>query len=608
VSLLAELKRRNVFRVAAAYLALGWIVTQVTATVAPMMHLPEWIAPVVVWIGAIGFPFVLLFSWVYELTPEGLRRESEIERTSSITHATAKRLDTIVIALLVVAIGLFVLDRFTAVGAGHARDDRAHGALPQEEDSRGHGPLLQQQQAAPGPAATDNSIAVLPFADMSQDKDQEYFSDGLSEELLNLLAQVPELRVIARTSSFAFKGQNASIATIAQSLNVAHVLEGSVRKSGNTLRITAQLVRAADSSHLWSATYDREMTDIFRVQDEIAGAVVDALKLKLLPGQEHATAKPPSANTEAYTQFLLGRQYLNRENAESWGAAVKAFGKAIELDPDYAAAWAGLSVAENFDSDYVATAEASMAGKARALEAAERAVALDPRLADAYIARAYLRATQQWNWQGAEADYRRAVELDPADVTVLRRYSALLNALGRLEESIAMARRAVELDPLSAPAWIRLGAALIATDRVSARQALERALAINPGSDFARSWLLVLELTDGRPEAALEVSRPASRVWQLLGEALAQHTLGHAQAAQQALDALEAEFGGTAAYQIGMVHAWRGDNDAAFEWLERAREQHDGGLTLLGVDPIVGPSLRADPRYAEMLKKLGLVP
>ena len=304
LSLIAELKRRNVFRVSIAYLALGWIVTQVTTTVAPMLHLPDWVGPVVLWIGVIAFPFVVMFSWIYELTPEGLKREIEIDRSASITHHTARRLDYVVIALLVVAIGLYGYHEFRSAG-----------------DQR----VTVVARTTPGATAAgaDRSVAVLPFVDMSADKDQEYFADGISEELLNLLAQIPQLRVIARTSSFAFKGKEVDIAEIAKKLNVANVLEGSVRKSGDKLRITAQLIRASDSSHLWSQTYDRELTDVFTVQDEIAAAVVEQLKVTLLGSAPKARVTDP----KAYGLFLqareLGRQY-SAEGVRAGDCALQA--------------------------------------------------------------------------------------------------------------------------------------------------------------------------------------------------------------------------------------------------------------------------------------------
>ena len=260
MSFFAELKRRNVLRAAAFYAASAWLLVQVATQVFPFFHIAEWVVRWIVVAAAIGFPFAILLSWFYEWTPQGLQRESEIAPNESITRQSDKKLDRWIIAILALAVVLLLADKLILPKAANPGSDKA--------------------------ATSDKSIAVLPFLNMSSDKEQDYFSDGLSEELLNQLAQIPQLRVIARTSSFSFKGKEVDVATIAKALNVANVLEGSVRKSANTLRITAQLVRASDSSQLWSQTYDRQMTDVFKVQDEIAGDVVAALKVKLLPTQQ----------------------------------------------------------------------------------------------------------------------------------------------------------------------------------------------------------------------------------------------------------------------------------------------------------------------------------
>jgi len=599
LSLIAELKRRNVFKAGAAYLALGWVVVQITTTLVPALNLPPSLVPIVTWIGIIGFPFVVMFSWLYELTPEGVKRESEVDRSASITHVTSRRLDYLIVGLLVVAIGLLVFDRF-----GSRRVDAA--AAPRE---------AVMPSATPGatpstPALTtnDSSIAVLPFVDMSQGRDQEYFSDGLSEELLNLLAQVPQLRVIARTSSFAFKGKEVGVAEIAKTLSVANVLEGSVRKSGDTLRITAQLIRTADSSHLWSETYDRQLTDVFKVQDEIAAAVVAQLKVKLLPAQQ-MTNTHRTASTEAYNQYLLGNQFHARNTPEGYRLGAAAYQKAIALDPGYAAAYAGLAYAEQFASDYAASADENAAARRRAQAAADRSIALAPDLADGYAARGWLRSTVLWDWTGGQADFEKALALEPGNAATHRRYANLLLAFGRVTESIAETRRAIEFDPLSASAWSNLGSAYsIDPDQYrQAREALDRALAINPESGFTKNNLLTLELLEGHSQAALDVARTAGEVWSQTGVAMAEHALGHARESQLALDELIAKYAHDSAYQVAEVYAWRGAPDKAFEWLERAYQQHDGGLSTIKSDPLLKP-LWSDTRFAAILKKLGLPP
>jgi len=597
LSLIDELKRRNVFKAGAAYLALGWVVTQVTSTVAPVLHMPEWIASVVVWIGVIGFPFVIMFSWIYELTPEGLKRESQVDRTTSITHVTSRRLDYIIISLLVLAIGLFAFDRFVPRKGEPATASREMPATSATPDA-----------ASAAPAASDNSIAVLPFVDMSQTKDQEYFSDGLSEELLNLLAQVPQLRVIARTSSFAFKGKEVGVAEISKTLNVANVLEGSVRKSGDTLRITAQLIRTADSSHLWSETYDRQLTDVFKVQDEIAGAVVAQLKVKLLPTQQ-VTNQHRTASAEAYSQYLLGNQFFNRNSVEGYRLAVPAYEKAIALDSNFAAAYAGLGFAQLYAADYAPSADEMAQYRQRAQAAVGKAIALGPDLADGYAARGWMRSSVTWDWNGGEADFAKALALEPGNAATQRRYAIVLQNFGRLVESVAASRKAIELDPLSSSAWTNLGSAYLA-DRGQfheAREAFERARSLNPESSFANFNLAALELLEGHAQAALAASVRAGEVWRQTGTAMAEHNLGHAAESQRALDELIAKYAHESAYQIAEVYGWRGEKDKAFEWLDRSYAQRDGGLTLIKTDLLI-ESLRTDARFAAMVRKLGLPP
>ena len=457
------------------------------------------------------------------------------------------------------------------------------------------------QASLNGPAISEKSIAVLPFVNMSSDKEQEYFSDGLAEELLDLLAKTPGLHVIARTSSFSFKGKSEDIPTIAAKLKVANILEGSVRKSGTHLRVTTQLIRADTGEHIWSETYDRELKDVFKVQDEIAGAVVAALKLKLAPAQD-ASAHGTS-NTEAYNQYLLGRQFWNRRNLDGYRRAVESYQKAIALDPDYAAAYAGLAMAEN----YVADATGDPAELKRAREAAEKAVALAPEQADGYAARGYIRTTSGFDWVGAQADLEKALALDPGDSTIQRRYGQLLSSLGRISEAIVSTKKAIELDPLSEPAWQTLDQFLIAKrDFAGAKEANRRALEINPESVYALNDLGTLQLLEGNAaEAAATFRRITSENFRLTSLAMAEYTLGRAKESQQALDDAIATQSDSAAYQIAEVHAWRGDKDKAFEWLDRAYKQQDGGLSAIKYDPIV-EGLVGDPRYRSLLRKLNL--
>jgi len=455
-------------------------------------------------------------------------------------------------------------------------------------------------------AAAEKSIAVLPFADMSEKKDQEYFADGLAEELLDLLAKTPGLHVIARTSSFSFKGKSDDIPTIAEKLKVANILEGSVRKSGNRLRVSTQLVRATDGEHLWSETYDREMKDIFKIQDEIAAAVVAALKLRLSPVQASARSRP--TNTDAYLQYLLGQQYYYGSDEVAFRRAIAAYRQAITLDPQYAAAYAGLAVAEWTLSD----ATGDTAGLERATTTAERAVELAPDQPMGYAARAVLRAKVGWDWAGAQADLAKALELDPNDPVILRRYSGLLQSVGRLSESIAIARRVADLDPLSVPTWWTLTQALyMSGDLAGSREANRRALAIDPTNLVVLVDLGTIGLLDHRPAEALAAfqriggDKLAPLGLRLTGIAMAEHSLGHAGESRQALDEAIARVALVDAYQIAEACAWRGERDQAFAWLERAYRQRDGGLTYLKIDPLLA-SLHGNPRYKALLKKINL--
>ena len=448
------------------------------------------------------------------------------------------------------------------------------------------------------------SIAVLPFVNMSSDKEQEYFSDGLSEELLNLLAQLPQLRVIARTSSFSFKGKETDIATIAKALNVSTVLEGSVRKSGDTVRITAQLIRASDSSHLWSETYDRKVTDVLKVQDEIAGAVVTALKVKLLPAQKMNNQRA-SANTEAYSQYLLGNQFSNRLSRDSYHRAAETYKKAIALAPDYAAAYAGLAAAEFNESQFVEELPDQREKRQLAVVAAEKAIALAPELADGYLARAWIRLFS-WDWAGAKADFSKALMLDPGDSRVQRGYAAYFQIIGRMEEAIAETKKAIELDPLSAAAWSNLGGQLFFNGQLKeARNAVNRALSISPEANFPKQVLVRIELLEKRPQEALLLSRQLGGSFGLFGTAMAEHSLGHAKASQQALDELIAKYAQTVPGVIGAAYAWRGENDRAFEWIERAIAQRDIGAVGIKFNPLFA-ALRNDARYRATVQKLGL--
>ena len=441
---------------------------------------------------------------------------------------------------------------------------------------------------------------MLPFVDMSQAKDQEYFSDGLSEELLNLLAQLPQLKVIARTSSFSFKGKEVDVATIARQLNVAHILEGSVRKSGNTLRVTAQLVRASDSTHLWSQTYDRELTDVFKVQDEIAAAVVEALKVKLLPGQDMSSAHR-SSNTEAYNQYLLGRQFTRARTRKTGGARSRPTRRRSRSTPATPPRYAALSESRGRLGD----SAGDEAWKDRRSRTRSKAIASRHSWRMAYLSRGTSRLALLLDLPARRRTSRRRSRSIHSPL-VQGTYARLLMVRGTLPEAIAWLRKAVELDPLSAGDWGMLGRMFNAAGRFpAAREALDRSLEINPESNvvlFHRGMNDLLQAGPGKPwcsstrRAAVTAARAGP--WRSI-------RLATPEASQAEMEAEIAEFSQGAAYQIAEAYAWRGETDKAFEWLERAHAQHDGGLTFIKADPLMA-SIKHDPRFAAMLKKLGM--
>jgi serine/threonine protein kinase/Tfp pilus assembly protein PilF len=459
-----------------------------------------------------------------------------------------------------------------------------------------------QATSANEPARTisEKSIAVLPFLDLSEKKDQGYFSDGLTEELISLLAQIQDLQVTARTSSFHFQGKQVPIPEIASTLGVANVLEGSVRRAGNTVRVTAQLIRAGSGTDLWSQTYERNQNDIFQVQDEIAAAVVAALKLKLLP--------PPgmdfhrSDNPEAYNEYLIARQYGRRGNLQDIERAIAGYRKAIALDPKYAAAYSGLS----FTETAIANSTQDAAGFARARDAVEKALGLAPQFVDAYRARASLRM-ETLDFAGARADSEKALALAPGDSAVQSLYAVQIAAFGRIQQAVIAMNKAIELDPLNGYAWANQGLFLTQNrDYAAARRALERALAINPASDAFHFALGQLDMMEGRlNEAQAEFQKLGGEANRQMGDAMIEHARKNDAQSQQVLAQLIAKHANDMAYQVGNVYAWRGEKDKAFEWLERAYQQRDSGLNGIAYDPLFA-GLHGDPRWNELLKKLGL--
>lgn len=589
MSFLAELRRRNVLRVAGLYVAGAWLVLQVAGTVLPMLEAPPWFARAVVVVLAIGFLPALVFAWAFELTPEGLKREHEVDRTASITPQTGRRLDRLIMAVLALALVYFALDKFLLA------PERTEAARS-EGRSEGRSAALTESYG-------DKSIAVLPFADLSPKRDQAYLADGLAEELLNQLAKIPELRVISRTSAFSFKDEELAVPEIARRLNVAHVLEGSVRQAGERLRVTAQLLDARSDTHLWSETYDRPLADIFAVQDEIAAAVVAALKLELLGAPPRARPVDP----QAHALTLQARYVLLQGSAAGAERAVELYQAALALDPDDPDAWTGLA------SSYVRQADRGLRpteeGYRLAREAANRALAIDPDSAQAYVALGAIAENFEGDLAEAARHFERALALAPTDIEVLRRAAVLSSALGRLDQSIALGEYVTSRDPVNAVGHYNLAYSNYLAGRLErAIAGMRTVLALAPEFGATRYGIGLALLKQGDTHGALaEIEQESDAPWRRIGRSIALHALGRPAEADAALAELIREQGQSWAYNIAYVHVYRGEADRAFEWLEKAVAYRDAGLSEIATEPLFA-NLHDDPRWLPFLRRLGKAP
>jgi adenylate cyclase len=536
--LVAELKRRKVFRTAVIYAASAWLLLQVAQLLLEMLEVPAWGLKLVFVLLLLGFPLALVLSWMHQITPQGLKRELD-SPASEPTVATA----------------------------------------------------------------ADSSIAVLPFDNMSDDPANMHFADGLSEELLNLLSRIPGLRVVARTSSFSFRGRAVSAATIAQELKVSHLLEGSVRKAGNRIRITAQLIRGADSSHVWSQAFDRDLNDIFAVQDEIAAAVVDELEVRLLGA---AAPKSWQTNPEAYAHYLRGRHFFELASTTGYEQAITEFEAALAIDPKFGPAWAMLGAlywgqANNSLIDYAE-------GARRARDNSEKALTLDPDLAEPLSLLGYFDVIEGVDLERGLRRMERARQLEPHNQRILTRLANVAIRRGRLDDALRYCQQALRSDPLSANVHAIYGNTCYFAGRLAEAEAMRRkVLALSPGWLSGHFNLGKVLLARNDAAAALaEMRQEQSAFWRLIGLALVHHALGQAAESDAALrEFMQLELGG-AAYQLVQVHAYRGEIDLAFEWLDRAAITHDSGLVFTRVDPLLA-GLRTDPRWDQFLSRNGLV-
>ncbi len=592
---LAELKRRNVYKVAVAYAVVAWLLIQAASIVFPTFEAPAWIMKVLMAALLIGFPLTIALSWAFEITPEGIKRESEVEPNESITAHTGRKLVGITFVLAVIAAGLLL---FQQVGthlrgvrdvSAHDKDGRPGGASP----------------PAALPAIPDKSIAVLPFVDMSQAKDQEYFCDGISEEILDALAKVETLRVVSRTSSFSFKGKNADVSEVASKLNVANVLEGSLRRAGNRIRVTAQLINARSGFHLWSETYERELQDVFTMQDEITRSIVDALKIKLAV----APSAPASHNTAAHDLYLQGLFFSNKSDEANLRKALDFFQRAIEKDPTSSRAWTGLARVWDFLADaYMKPLDAYPHTK----EAAAKAIALDERNAEAHAWLGDAMHVLDWDLAGDERELKRALEIDP-NLAIAHIFSGMLHwyrdegpgAVSELEEGMKLDPLSTDVAALAVLPYLRTGH----VDKATA--AAQRISDLDPNYIYRDPPFATIYLETGRDQEALDAYAKAQEMTHTpyAGHAIAYAHLGRPEEAHRVLNQMltQAGQGYVPGTSIASVYAALGEKEEAFRWLERAFAEHDVGMFTIKIEPTFR-ALQSDPRFADLLRRVGLDP
>ncbi len=569
----AELKRRNVYKVAIAYGAVAWLLTEVATQVFPFFEIPNWVVRLVVLVIIAGFPIAVVIAWAFELTPEGLKRTEIADAKYPLGRSPKRAWIYIVIIAGAISVGIFFLGRYTS-------------------------PKQREANELPG-----KSIGVLPFVDLSQAKDQEYFCDGISEEILDALAKVEGLRVVARTSSFSFKGKNADVAQIAQKLNVENVLEGSLRREGNRIRITAQLINARNGFHIWSETFERELQGVFAVQDEITRSIVDALKIKL------AVAPPAHAeqNTEAYDLYLQGLYFSNKSDEEQLRKALSLFQRALDKDPTLARAWTGIAKAWYWLADaYLKPLDAYPAVES----AATKALELNERDAEAHCYLSEAKRVLHWDLNGAERELKRALEIDVNSSSAHLVSAYVHSCSGDLEEVPREMHEAERLDPLSAIVSDSQADLYVNLDRLDdALSAAKRTLTIDPNYIYVEPTLARVYREQGKLDDALAIYLKAREVTHgpTAGLAISYARLGRVSEARRVLQQLidKANSSYVAGEQIATVFVALDDHDEAFRWLNRAVDEHSANI--ISTRRELRP-LHSDARFPELLRRMGIDP
>jgi TolB-like protein len=577
-SFFAELRRRNVYKVAITYAVVAWLLVQAASILLPTFEAPPWVMKAFVVFLGFGFVGVIFISWAFEATPEGLKRTEDVppEVAEQLPAWSRKKFAVFIAMIALLAAGLL-----------------AFNVLRTKSSAR--------STMTPATDAPQKSIAVLPLLNESGDPKDEYFSDGLSEELIAALSHIRELKVIGRSSSFRFKERKEDSKTIGEKLGVGTLLEGTVRKQGNKVRIVAELINAADGIEVWTETFDRELKDIFAVQEEIAAKVASSLKATLLGSEQRTAANPTTKNAEAHNAYLLGHYYFQRRNVEDYRKAIGYFDQAISFDPQYALAYAERSESWTLVGDLTGQGETSWP---KAGADAEKAVALAPTLAEAHAALGWFRFFVDWKFTEGLNELRRAEELSPANPTANDLLARVIIYVGQKDEAERQARQAVELDPLSFAANLNLTRVFFYQGKLDEAEATARKGAeLQPTAASSRRFQVLVAVQRGDGETALrEAQLEPDEGYRRFVIALAQFVRGDRAAADAALQDLT-EHGRGLAYQIAEVYAVRGEKDKAFEWLQTSLDAHDTGMLGLMIDPLLR-DLRGDPRYQTLLAKM----
>ena len=580
VTFYRELKRRNVLRAGVLYSGAVWALAQGISQLGPSLGLPDWATRWFLVAAVIGFPFWMAFAWFYELTPSGLKRETEIDAAVSVTHSTGRKLDFLIIGVLGVAVVLLLTNQ-----------------------------LVARRSADVVIAVPSQSVAVLPLINESGDASQQYFSDGLSEDLITALSQFKGLKVIGRNSAFQFRHSEDDSQTIGRKLGVAQLLEGSVRRAGDTVRISAELIKVTDGSTSWSEHYDRPYKDLFALQDEITHAVAGALQTKLLPvsGSAAQGDHPPGGDVAAYNAYLRGKFYVARNTEADQHLAIDQFDQALRIDPHYAVAYAALSLSWNSLATGFLDGAPARRAYASARADADIALALRPDLAVAHAARGYLLLNADLDWNAANDAFQRAAQLAPNDGEIAFRLGTLQAALGHTEEAVLLTRNALTADPLNARWYNWLSTYLSGLGRLDeAEAAIRRAIALQPAATSYYYQLAIIDIQRGDAGAAMQSAQkepPGS--WQQDALTLALQIGPDRAAADAALKSLIDKQGDLSAYQVAEVFALRKDPDNTFAWLDRAWVNRDPGIANLLSDPFI-LNYRNDPRFAVYCRKVGL--